>query len=378
MNCYEVLGVPRKARRADIKKAYRRLARKYHPDLNPGDKGAEEYFKCISEAYDTLSDPQRRKAHDREIDLGTGWATGGARQPPTPGVWHFESAFDTAGPGGFASIFSEILGGRGAEARRRAAPLRGEDVTHTVGLTFFEALRGLTTELTLDTEAACSNCNGSGVVASKSRRSCPDCAGTGRISHLSGVLRFAATCRRCEGEGILKWDGCGKCGGSGFRRRRERIKVPIPAGVDNGSRVRIPKKGRAGRNGGPPGDLFVLTQVEPHSFFRRIGDNIYCTVPITVTEAALGTRIDVPTIDGDARIRIPPGTENGQKLRLRGKGAPSLRGTVRGDHYVEVWVVTPRADDERSRQLLRELGKLNPGDALRGKHLGKDSEKAGE
>ena len=363
MNHYEVLGVDRKARPADIKKAYRKLARKYHPDLNPGDRRAEERFKRITEAYETLSDPQKRKEHDLRADYEARAAAGGSSGPADGG---FERTFDLGdfgGIGGASSILSEILGGQ--EPRDRTAPLRGEDVTHTIDLGFFEALRGRTSDLTIDAETACARCNGAGTVPSRVRRPCPDCAGTGRISHVSGLLRFASSCPRCRGDGMLGSEGCGHCRGSGVLRQRETIEVSIPPGVDNGSRVRVPGRGRAGRNGGPPGDLYLVTRVDPHPFFLRIGDNILCTVPITVSEAALGTRLDVPTVDGKAKIRIPPGTENGQKLRLRGKGAPSLRGTGRGDQFVEVRITTPRAADERSRQLLRELGALDPGDEIR-------------
>ncbi len=367
MNYYELLGVDRRARPSEIKKVYRRLARRYHPDLNPGDKRAEERFKQITEAYEVLSDPQKRKAYELQIDVG-GRGAGVGGPAPGPGESAFETVFDFGDLGGFggaSSIFSEILGGRGGEVQDRNAPRRGDDVAHTINVGFSEALRGLTTELTFDAESACPRCNGSGTVPSRVRRQCPDCAGTGRISHLSGLLRFASTCRRCNGQGLLGSEGCGNCQGSGVLRRRDTIKVQIPAGVDNGSRIRVAGKGRAGRNGGPPGDLYIITHVEPHSFFRRIGDNIYCDVPITVSEAALGTRLEVPTIEGRSTIRIPPGTENGQKFRLRGKGAPSLRGSGRGDQYVEVRVATPRASDERSRQLLRELGTLHPGDDVR-------------
>jgi molecular chaperone DnaJ len=367
MNYYEVLGVDRKARLSDIKKAYRKLARKFHPDLNPGDKKAEERFKQVSEAYDVLSDPGKRKAHDVQLRFGGSgprneegrpfWASDGAADPDLGSLG--------GGAGAFSSFFSEIFGARVDEARDRTAPRRGSDVTHTIKIGFFDSLRGLTTDLSIEAESVCGRCNGLGTVPARSRRTCPDCSGTGRVSHLSGLLRFASTCRRCGGDGMLGSEGCGSCQGSGVLRKRETIRVHIPAGVDNGSRVRVAGRGRAGRNGGPPGDLLLLTQVEPHPFFRRIGDNIHCTVPITVTEAALGTRLEVPTIDGKSGIRIPPGTENGQKFRLRGKGVPLLRGSGRGDQYVEVRVTTPRAADERSRQLLRELGNLNPGEEVR-------------
>jgi molecular chaperone DnaJ len=363
MNAYEVLGVPRRARLPEIKRAYRKLARKFHPDLNAGDKRAEERFKRLSEAYEVLSDPEKRRAHDLQLEFGGARAAAG-------GDWTVdaETGFDpgeAGGLGAFSSFFSEIFGSRGGEAQERAGPQRGADVTRTIHIGFFDALRGLTTDLAIDAESPCPRCGGSGRVPARVRRPCSDCAGTGRISHVSGLLRFATACRRCNGEGMIGSEGCGSCQGSGVLRRRETIKVHIPAGVDNGSRVRVPGRGGAGRNGGPAGDLYIVTQVEPHPFFTRIGDNIHCTVPITVSEAALGTRLEVPTVDGKASIRIPPGTENSQKFRLRGKGAALLRGTGRGDQYVEVRVTTPRASDERSRQLLKELGTLDRGEEVR-------------
>jgi len=369
IDSYAVLGVERKARLGEIKKAYRKLARKFHPDLNPGDKRAEERFKQITEAYDVLSDADRRRKHDREQEYGEGFAPGGAGARPWASGSAQDFGFDLGDLGGVghgpSSFFSEIFGRSDGESHVGQGPRRGDDITRALSLGFFDALHGLTTEMAIEAEASCLRCTGSGRVPSRTRRPCPDCAGTGRISHVSGLLRFATTCRRCSGGGVLGDEGCGNCQGSGVLRRSETIKIPIPAGVDNSSRVRVPGKGRAGRQGGPPGDLFIVTQVAPHPFFRRIGDNIHCTVPITVTEAALGARIEVPTIDGRASVKIPPGTESGQKFRLRGKGAPLMRGSGRGDEYVEVHIVTPRAADEKSRQLLRELGVLAPGEELR-------------
>jgi molecular chaperone DnaJ len=366
---YAVLGVERKSRLGDIKKAYRRLARRFHPDLNPGDARADDRFKRISEAYDVLSDGEKRRKHDRDLEYGEAPVAAGVGGAPWGAGSAQDSEFDLgdlAGEGpGLSSFFAEIFGRAEGSSREDSAPRRGDDVTRPLSLEFFEALRGVTTEMSIDAEVSCRRCSGSGRVTSRTRRACPDCAGTGRISHVSGLLRFATTCRRCTGAGTLGDEGCGECQGAGVLRRAETIQVHVPAGVDSGSRVRVPGKGRAGRKGGPSGDLFVVTRVASHPFFKRIGDNIHCTVPITVTEAALGARIEVPTVDGRASVKIPPGTESGQKFRLRGKGAPLLRGSGHGDEYVEVHVVTPRAADEKSRQLLRELGVLAPGEELR-------------
>jgi molecular chaperone DnaJ len=364
MTHYQALGLDRKARLADVKRAYKRLARRHHPDLNPGDRRSEERFKRISEAYAVLSDPHRRRSYDRDIDNPAGAGFAPVPEAAAPG-FDAEGAIDAGDPGAFASFFSEFFHPQGGEPRPRHAPRRGDDVTRTISIDFFDSLRGLDTEIEIDAETPCTRCHGSGRVPAAQRRPCSDCAGTGRISRFPGTLRLTAACPRCEGEGALAWDGCGGCAGAGVLTRRERVEVSLPAGVDDGSRVRIPGQGRAGRNGGPPGDLFLVTRVSPHPFFRRIGDNIHSTVPITVSEAALGARLEVPTIDGRARMRIPPGTETGQRFRLRGKGAPSLRGTARGDHYVETRIATPRAAGDRARRLLEELGGLESGEDLR-------------
>lgn len=364
MTHYETLGLEPKARPAEIKRAYRRLARRYHPDINPGDRRAEERFKMVNEAYAVLGDAQRRRAYDRDLDTGGGLAPGAAAEAGNAA----ESWFESGDPSALASFFSEFFHPRTAEPPAPHAPRRGDDVTRPLAVGFFDALRGIVASIDVDAESACGRCRGSGRVPAADRRPCPECAGAGRVSRLAGPLRLTATCRRCDGEGALSWDGCGACAGTGILTRRETLDVMVPPGVDDGARVRVAGRGRAGRNGGPSGDLFLVTCVEPHPFFRRIGDNIHCTVPITVSEAALGARLEVPTIDGSARMRIPPGTETGQKFRLRGKGAPSLRGTARGDQYVETLVVTPRPHNDRARQLLEELGTLDRGEDIR-KHL---------
>ncbi len=363
---YQVLGVGRKARPAEIKKAYKRLARKCHPDLNPGNRAAEEQFKRITEAYAVLSDSEKRRRYDQAGAPGGGspfeggFAGSGGGAPPGAG-------FASAGFGaGFSDIFAEIFGE--GPAPRVREPLPGEDRVHLMRVGFFDALRGLTTTLQVEGEEACAGCAGAGTVPSSRGRICPDCQGTGRVERLGGRIRFTPTCRRCGGSGRLMEEPCRRCDGSGKTARLQKIQVHIPAGVDTGSRVRIQGRGGAGILGGPPGDLYIQIQVDSHPFFSRAGEQILCSVPISFSEAALGAKVEVPTIDGPATIRIPPGTQSGQKFRLRGKGAPSLRGDGRGDQIVDVRVVTPDVRDERSRALLRELSELDRTD-LRS-HLG--------
>ena len=357
MDYYKVLGVGRKATASEIKKAFKRLARKCHPDLNPGNRAAEDQFKRITEAYEVLSDPEKRRRYDL-----TGSASPSSQAPPPPGDFGHSAAggggidFDPgAFGGGFSDIFEELF--RQSRSQRRG-PSPGEDRVTTFRIGFFDALKGLETSLELEREAPCEPCGGSGRVRSARPRVCPDCEGTGKIQRRGGRIRFTSECPTCGGTGKLQEEPCGRCGGSGKTTRRERVRVHIPAGVDTGSRVRLAGKGAAGSLGGGPGDLYIQIQVDPHPFFARAGDQILCTIPITFSEAALGAKVEVPTIDGPAVIRIPPGTQSGQKLRLKGKGAPSLKGPGRGDQIVEVKVVTPQVRDEKIRSVLRELGPL--------------------
>jgi DnaJ-class molecular chaperone len=327
---YKVLGVARDAKPEDIKKAYRRLARKFHPDVNPGKKDAEDQFKKISEAFDVLSDPKKREIYDR---YGT-YSEATERMAQEGGGPGFD--FSGFGASSFRDIFSDLFSGGGAQgAGFRPAPgarqpqpeppqpKRGDDIEYPLSISFDEALRGLTTNITISRSEACA-----------------DCGGTGQVRNAPAV------CPACRGRGTVE--------------KRDVIRnVKIPPGVDTGSRVRVAGKGHAGKRGGPSGDLFIITKVSEHAFFTRKGDNLYCTIPVTVPEAALGAKIDVPTIDGPTVMRIPPGTQSGQKFRLRDRGVPSLRGNVRGDQFVEVRIALPSVISEETKKILAEFARLN-------------------
>lgn len=362
-NYYELLGVDRKATAEAIRKAYRRLARKYHPDVNPGDKPAEERFKKISEAYDVLSDPKKRQMYDR---LGYYSETGAPTVPagPAGGRPVDFSGFDFSnwfgpepGGGNFRDIFSQFFRRGGPE---KPQPERGSDLEYAVNIGFWEAIRGTTIRLQLTRQKTCSACQGRG--GSGREAVCPECQGAGSAVRMAANMRFNITCPRCQGSGKAR-DLCPSCGGEGQRPAAESLEVRIPAGVQDGFRVRVAGKGNAGKHGAPEGDLYIITKVAAHPFFERRGDDIYTTIPITVTEAALGAKVEVPTIEQNrAWLRIPPGTAGGQKFRLREKGVASLKTGRRGDQYVEVKIRVPKVADERSKEILRELARLNPED----------------
>ena len=361
---YAILGISKKAKDADIKKAYRRLARKNHPDVNPGDKGAEERFKKIQEAYDVLSDPKKRAMYDRygfyseNFKEQPGGQGGGFADGFAQGFDFSGMDFGESGQSSFRDIFSEFFGG-GAGRRRPSGPLKGQDLEHHLNISFIESIQGLSTRMTINRNKPCADCKGSGLDASEGQNVCPKCKGSGQENKAHGFMRFSGPCRACGGTGRLG-SRCKTCGGAGFLPLEETITVRIPPGVANGFRMRVPSKGNAGSNGGPPGDLYLIISVRPHEFFRREGNDIVCTVPITVTEAALGTKIEVPSVEGKSLLKIPPGTQTGQKFRLRGKGAPSLRGDLKGNQIVEIRVIVPKVADERSKEILRELARLNP------------------
>jgi molecular chaperone DnaJ len=363
---YELLGVSRKAAQKEIRQAYRKLARKYHPDLNPGDKSSEEKFKQVQEAYDVLSDAKKRQMYDQ-----FGFETPGAGGMPSTGnagdVQFDFGGFDFGGGQGaggagpsFRDLFSQFFRGGGAAAEAPSEAERGSSLEYQIEISFWEAVRGTVKKLTISRLDTCTECRGTGTAGQP--QTCTACGGSGQVTQTSGKMRFNLTCTRCGGTGRIR-NICRVCGGEGRVRRADTIEIRIPAGVQTGSRVRVPGRGNAGTAGEPPGDLYIITDVQPHPFFDRRGDDIYTTVPVTVTEATLGAKIEVPTIDGRSLLRVPPGTNSGQKLRLREKGVPSVRTPGhRGDQYVELQVMVPKPVDERVRELLKELEKIAPED----------------
>ena len=378
---YETLKVNRKASTDDIRKSYRRLARKYHPDLNPGDKAAEDRFKKLQEAYDVLSDAKKRQMYDQQgFYSDSAFAAGGAA--PNDGAGMGFSGFDfseyfaqsqggprsarsnrTAGAdtgGGFRDLFSQFFG-RNAQADEAPTPERGTDLEYALNIDFWQAIRGTQTRLSISHQEVCESCHGTKSAPGGGSVTCPQCEGTGNVSQMAGSMKFNLTCPRCSGAGRLH-SVCPTCHGDGRVLRNETVEVRIPPGAQNGSRLRVAGKGNAGTMGMPPGDLYITLRVEPHPIFRREGDNIEIRVPITVTEAGLGTKIEVPTIDGRALLKIPPGTNNGQKFRLRDKGVLNSRKGIHGDQIVEVALVAPKVKDERTKEILRELAQLNPED----------------
>ncbi|HKF05099.1 MAG TPA: J domain-containing protein [Candidatus Sulfotelmatobacter sp.] len=398
---YETLGVKKSASADDIRKAFRKLARKYHPDVNPGDKSAEEKFKAISEANEVLSDPKKRKIYDQvgfysdNIDpaaaeaYARGGATGaggfggfpggypGGAQPGGQGGVHFDfGGFDFSdfvnnaqrgqrtstgtGGGSFRDIFSGIFGGGRGGAAAEEGPEPGTDLEYQVNVPFWTAIRGGVMRLNITRQDVCSQCHGQGTLEAPGK--CPECNGTGQITQTGGRMKFNVQCPRCHGTG-KNLTTCPTCHGDGTVTHTEPLEVRIKAGTRDGQRIRIPGKGNAGAHGGAPGDLYAIIRTGEHPIFHRDGDDISLTVPVNATEAALGAKIEVPTIDGRALLKIPPGTQSGQKLRLREKGVPSAtREGVRGDEIVEITVHVSMPRDERTKELLRELAKLNPED----------------
>jgi len=372
---YETLGVSRGSDTDQIRKAYRRLARKFHPDLNPGDRSAEERFKKVQEAYDILSDPKKRKMFDQDGFYAENAFQGGAGQQQGPGMgfggFDFSDVFgrgEAAPPesgqgfsGNFRDLFSQFFGGGGAGARQQARPAeRGADLEYSLNVDFWRAIKGTQVRLSVNRREVCGPCSGSGA-GNGGQVICPQCNGAGKVTQSAGAMRFDLGCPRCGGTGRLR-NACATCHGDGVVERIDSVEARIPPGVSAGDRLRVPGKGNAGTMGGPSGDLYVTVRVDPHPVFRREGDDILLQAPVSIWEAALGTKIEVPTIDGRALLKIPQGTQNGQRFRLREKGVFNARKDKRGDQIVEVVVQSVKAQDERTREILRELSRLHPED----------------
>ena len=341
---YEVLGVERGAAESDVKKAYRRLAMKYHPDRNPDDADAEDRFKEATEAYQVLTDDEKRQRYDQFGHAGVDGAAGGG--------------FDAGGFGDIGDIFGEVFGdifGNGAGRARSSRTRRGADLRYTLGLTLEQAVGGDSVEIQPRVLATCDECDGSGATPGTSPATCPDCNGRGQIRVSQGFFSLQQTCPRCRGAGRVILDPCRPCGGRGRVERRKTLSVKVPAGVDTGDRIRLSGEGEAGMNGAPPGDLYVEVEVAEHAIFTRDGTHLYCDVPLKFVDAALGGEIDVPTLDGRVKLKVPAETQTGKLFRLRGRGVPAVRGGPTGDLLCRVVIETPVRLSDKQKELLREF-----------------------
>ena len=378
---YKALGVAREASADDIRKAYRKLARKHHPDLNPGDKAAEERFKKVQEAYDILSDPKKKQMYDQvgfysENGMPGGAAGAGAQGPNMGfGGFDFSDVFTRGGAGAagarastggspnFQDIFSQWFGRQHGEGAP-SAPQKGSDLEYGLNIDFWQAIKGTQVRLAISHQETCQVCGGTGA-RSGANTVCAECNGSGTVNQQAGAMRFSLTCPRCEGTGRLR-NRCASCAGDGRVTATETVEVRIPPGAQQGSRLRVAGQGNAGTMGAAAGDLYITVRVEPHPFFRRDGDDIEITVPVRIDEAGLGAKIEVPTVDGRALLKIPQGTRNGQKFRLREKGVLNSRTGKRGDQIVEIQVLAPVVQDERTKELLREYGQIHSDDPRAG------------
>ncbi len=352
---YEVLGLARGVSKDEIKKAYRKLAIQYHPDKNPGDKQAEERFKEATEAYEILSDDQKRAAYDQFGFAGVE-GMGGASQDYSTVFRDFEDIF-----GDFSGIFDSFFGGsrrRGSQQRSGAA--QGANLRYDLEISFEEAIFGVKKEIQYPKSETCQACKGTGASNGSGRKTCPTCQGSGQVRRSSGFFSIAQTCPTCSGEGYMLEHPCRECGGQGLVKKRQKIIVTIPAGIDDGKRVVISGQGDAGPSGGPPGDLFVFIRVRPHEYYEREGNDLYCAIPVSVSQAALGAELTISTIEGKrVVVPLPPGTQHGKVLRLRDEGVPVVGGSGRrGDLYLKIIVKVPQKLSKRGRELLEELSRV--------------------
>ncbi len=343
---YEILEVERNASDEEIKKNYRRLAMQFHPDRNPGDKEAEERFKEAAEAYEVLSDPQKRSIYDQyghEGLSGTGYR----------GFSGFEEVFSS-----FGSIFEDIFGMGGGRTRSRMAPRAGADLRYDLKISFMDAAFGATRDIEVEKYERCETCQGDGAAPGSSPETCRYCRGRGQVTQSSGFFSVSTTCPQCRGQGTVITHPCKSCRGTGRTRITKTVQLKIPAGVETGSRLRLRGEGESGDQGGPPGNLYVFIYVDPHEFFERNEDDLYCRVPISFVQAALGGTVEVPTLNGTEKLKIPRGTQSGKTFRLKGKGIPHLRGFGRGDQIIETVVAIPTNLTRRQEDLLREFARL--------------------
>jgi molecular chaperone DnaJ len=350
---YDTLGLKKGASQEEIKKAYRKLAAKYHPDRNPGDATSEEKFKEVQNAYDTLSDPDRRKLYDQ-------YGTTNGRPGFDPGDFDFRGGnFRVDDLGDLGDIFGGLFG-RGGTRTRRPQPERGPDIEAVVNLSFEDSLRGLETKIPVDVTTACRECGGTGAQPGTAPVICPECNGRGVVSESQGLFALSQPCPRCRGNGTVIEQPCAKCGGTGRERRTKRYSVKIPAGVKDGTRIRLKGKGEPGANGGPPGDLFVVSRVAPSRLFERRGNDLVIDVPVTYPEAALGTTVEVPTPYGDRlSLKVKPGSQDGTLLRMRGHGAPKLSGSGKGDLLARLRLTVPKKLSKKEREALEEFRKAS-------------------
>lgn len=354
---YEVLGVAKGASEEELKKAYRKMAVKYHPDKNPGDKSAEEKFKELGEAYEVLNDPQKRAAYDQYGHAAFDKRAGAGFNRPGSGGFHdpFDVFREVFGGG---SIFEDLFGSSGGGRQDPTQSQRGQDLRYDMELSFEEAARGCEKEISVTKPEVCEVCQGSGAESGSKARVCPTCGGRGQVITSRGIFSIAQSCPQCQGAGRVLDKPCKNCHGQGRRERTSKITLRIPAGVDTGSRLRSAGNGEAGWRGGPPGDLYVVLHVRAHEFFQREGDDLLCEVPISFVQAALGAEVDVPTLDGKAAIKIPAGTQPGTMLRLKGKGMKNVQGYGFGDLHVRVNVEVPTHLSAPQKAKLQEFADL--------------------